>query len=302
MHIIAVLRCGVLFGAIMNCKHISFLIIASTLLALSFTSAYAVSNGGFELFEPNEFLGFNVPLFWNIENCAAVVNHFTPNPTQGFTTNWKIDLDIGLAPAQGDVFLVLNNGPRDINFAEASQQIVLNEGDTISGFYFFGTCDYITPDGPPKYNDYGKIDLIPEPNQQLDPINVAYQDVINVGNYSSMEGWERFDYTINLEQIGSYRLVLTVVDVEDTIYESYLLTDGITVCNPAYPGDLYIDCKVDFTDFALFANDWQINCGDPNFAYDPNYNCYRGTDLTGNGMVDTEDLAIFVDSWLGGCD
>ena len=54
------------------------------------------------------------------------------------------------------------------------------------------------------------------------------------------------------------------------------------------PGDIELDRDVDFIDFAFLADFWQsFGCGQ----------C-GGADLTGDGDVDEEDLAVFTANWL----
>ena len=36
------------------------------------------------------------------------------------------------------------------------------------------------------------------------------------------------------------------------------------------------------------------------YLADPNNNCYRGTDINGDGPVDINDMTLFVDEWLLG--
>jgi hypothetical protein len=72
--------------------------------------------------------------------------------------------------------------------------------------------------------------------------------------------------------------------------------DGIITadCNSPVVGDFNNDCKVDFLDFADFANEWlSSDCTITN-----NY-CY-GADFaaTRNGSVDFSDLLIFAQNWL----
>jgi hypothetical protein len=56
-------------------------------------------------------------------------------------------------------------------------------------------------------------------------------------------------------------------------------------------GDSDSDKDVDFIDFAPFANKWM--------QADPTLYC-GGIDLTGDGFVDLNDLAAFVENWLVG--
>ena len=55
--------------------------------------------------------------------------------------------------------------------------------------------------------------------------------------------------------------------------------------------DLNSDDKVDFTDFAIFSSQWNVNdCNDPNWC--------DGADLDREGNVDYNDLGLFVEYWL----
>jgi hypothetical protein len=258
-----------------------------------------ISNGDFELYEPNETLGFNTPNDWQIKNYAAVVENFIPNPQQGNADNWRIDPDIGLYSAQGNSFLLISTGDvrPDPNEAWASQNIYANEGERISGFYFFGTSDYM------NYNDFGTIRLEPDGNNPPEDSNdviLVYVDVNQVGDHNSMPGWQRFDYVFDSNHTGEYKLVIWAEDEygTDYIFESYFAVDGLVLCDSSSPGDIYLDCCVDFTDFALFSTDWLKDCDDPNYHYDPNSNHCLGTDLDNNGLVDTNDLWLFSENWL----
>ena len=60
-------------------------------------------------------------------------------------------------------------------------------------------------------------------------------------------------------------------------------------------GDIDYDGDVDFHDFAIFANCWK------NAGLIPDSPCLQA-DLTGDTNIDTDDLALFTDSWLEGVD
>jgi len=63
-------------------------------------------------------------------------------------------------------------------------------------------------------------------------------------------------------------------------------------CNGPAQGDLTNDCKVDFFDFAVFANQWlQTDCGSEN-------NFCDGADFEPDNDVDITDLAILAQNWL----
>jgi hypothetical protein len=56
-------------------------------------------------------------------------------------------------------------------------------------------------------------------------------------------------------------------------------------------GDLNLDCDIDFMDFEILAWQWQQPPGAPSADIAP---------LSGDGIVDMNDLRLFVDSWLWG--
>jgi hypothetical protein len=272
-------------------------------------------NGRFELFDYNAVLDINTPTGWQCENYTNVVGHFIPHPAenQGQFTKWRIDTTTGLFPFEGEHFLVLSTG--DIAGsagAEVRQSITVEAGDKLTGVYFFGTCDYIW--GYPLYNDWAEIKLIPADSNFPD-VNIVYVDVNHVGSIgpitnNSMSGWKRFEYTFDVNRTGD--LTMLVSDyIGDDAYDTYFAVDGLVLCHdPPTTGDLNCDCTVNFQDFALLAADWFCNCNDPNvhndpytdpgLYNDPNTNCLLGTDLTGDGPVDINDLRVMSEHWLEG--
>lgn len=55
-------------------------------------------------------------------------------------------------------------------------------------------------------------------------------------------------------------------------------------------GDLHFDGKIDMIDFAVFAGQWQQDCGTPDFC--------AGADFDTSGLVDITDLYAFISQWL----
>jgi hypothetical protein len=281
----------------MNCKCAHFWGAISLLSVFLTTQVISAPyNGRFELFDTNP--DFNTPTGWQHENYTAVVHHFVPNPVSGGSpSQWQIDPEIGLYPYEGNYFLTLSTGnfSPEPQYAKIWQQITINPGNKLTGAYFFGTCDYL------RFDDYGEIKLIliEDPNLSIPVIHISVADV---NNYGSTKGWKRFEYTFDANQAGTYDLTISVTDFCDIIYESYFAIDGLVLCEDASDGgDINLDCTTDFHDFALLAADWLCNCNDPNNYYsDPNANCRLGTDLTGDGPVDTKDLQIMSEYWLEG--
>ena len=254
---------------------------------LSTSDGVGIFNGDFEFGEPNQSLGIDLPVGWQTENYTAIVSNFVPQPVQGNTSNWQIDVVAGLDPNYGQSFVVLSTGDviPDPRSASMSQQIEVGKGWTISGYYFFGTCDYS------PYSDYATIKMVSEPNSSPRDIILVDITVEDVNSYGSMPGWGYFEYVFGPNDPGTYELTIEVVDKQDAIYKSYFAVDHLKLrCGPQ--GDINIDCAVDMLDYALLCDDWAIDCSDPNI------DC-SATDLSRDGVIDANDLSILIDHWLG---
>jgi hypothetical protein len=308
----------------MNCKCVHLWGAMSLLFVFLTTQSQAIPdpcNGRFELYDFNDVLDINTPTGWQHENYTAVVSQFVPlvQPGRGGVNHWRINPNIGLFPFEGNYFLILSTGniAPDPNYAKVWQNIDIEAGDKLTGVYFFGTRDYVNtaPEYYPRFNDWADIKLKPT-DSNLQGINLVHVTVENMGSFDygdngSMSGWKRFEYTFDTNQAGNYDLVISVSDYLDNEYDTYFAVDGLVLCqNPPQSGDLSCDCTVNFQDFALFAADWRYNCNDPhvhndpssdpNLYNDPNTNCLLGTDFSGNGPVDIDDLQILTDYWLEG--
>jgi hypothetical protein len=297
-----------------KCAHFwSAISLLSVLLTIQAQAIPDPCNGRFELYDYNAVLDINVPTGWQYKNYTAVVGHFVPQPENGRTTNWRIS---SLSPFEGEHFLVLSTGniPRNsVAYAKIWQSITIQGGEKLTGVYFFGTCDYIS--NYPSFNDWAEIKLVHATDSNQD-VNIIYVAVENVGSFGSddngsMSGWKRFEHVFEANQAGTYDLVISVNDYGDTAYESYFAVDGLVLCqDPPVTGDISCDCTVNFQDFAFLAADWLCDCNDPNvhndpqsdpnLYNDPNTNCLLGTDLTGDGPIDINDLQVMSGYWLEG--
>jgi hypothetical protein len=194
-------------------------------LACFYGRAANVANGGFESYSYDSSLDANVPAGWQRENYAAVVHNFIPQPVRGSAENWKIDLQQGLTPFEGDSFVVLSNGDIEPDPWSASlrQTVSFAPGEKLCGAYFFGTADWGV-----MYNDYGTIKLTAESGSGLSDITLVSITVDDVGRYSSTNGWVHFESTVFIPSTaGIYTIEVAVYDVGDTAYDSYLAVDGL---------------------------------------------------------------------------
>jgi hypothetical protein len=276
-------------------------IFLAVIIWLSATGYAGIYNGGFEIIDPNTSEPFDTPDGWERENYTAVLEQFVPQPQQGNVDGWSIDIEEGLWVVQGQLFVVLSTG--DFNPEPTSayirQYVYVYPGETLAGYYFFGTADYI------PYNDYAAIELVPaDSNSGLSDITVVHVEVNDVDkdprdtDGKSMEGWEYFERTFDSNEGGAYNLTISITDVGDQYFPSYIAVDGMTLCNRPPAGDINHDCHVNFVDFSRMATDWFQDCSDPNYLADPNNNCSWGTDLDGSGPVDLNDLKLMGDNWL----
>ena len=175
-------------------------------------------------------------------------------------------------PIDGQHFVMLKTGSGCVgdtnkSWTQLTQLISVNEGQSITGSYFFATDDWVPP-----WNDIATIYLSsPEPNSITGlydiEILLARRDVNSVGSYFSMEDWERFSHTFGSSEAGDYMLVLRVEDAVDCAYASYLAVDALYIvdqpmvtCAYKLAGDVNRDCKVDLVDFAKMAENWLIDC------------------------------------------
>jgi hypothetical protein len=275
-----------------------FILFAAVLL--SGVSHAVIYNGNFELAAEGGLLDDHGQLFfapegWQRENYTAILDVFVPDYNEGYYDLWKINTQEGLRPREGQSFVLLTTGDitGDPEWAFIKQGISVNAGQTISGYYFFGTLDYF------PYPDYASVTMVPDDSNGLPrSIILASVNVEDVGNYSSTEGWVYFEHTFSTDEEGSYHLVIRVDDYRDKLYTSYFAVDGLTLCDAHLDGDINRDCKVNFRDFSLMAIDWLENCSDPNYFSDPQSNCYKGTDLNDDGPIDYNDLDLMTESWL----
>lgn len=266
------------------------------LLCLVFCAGNAsaqIYNGDFELSEPNEALGINLPTGWETENYATVDCNFVPdpNPRRGSSINWQIDTNVGLMPFQGESFVILSTDDivPEPQYARILQNVEFFEGQRISGAYFFGTYDYI------PFDDNASITLVPDDSEGRSVILVAI-GVSGVGSYGSTPGWVTFGHAFTAEDAGVYDLVISVGDYGDIIFTTYFAVDALEVCWVAPYGDVNADCEVNLIDFSFLAADWLLY--DSVYEPDPNFAAQYDTDFDGDHFVDVNDVSLMAEYWL----
>ncbi|OQA03486.1 MAG: hypothetical protein BWY69_00430 [Planctomycetes bacterium ADurb.Bin401] len=294
----------------LQCGRLILLLLSTVFAVCSFGAPF---NGNFELYDYNESTYRNDPNGWYTENEVTVVQNVNPLPSQGSKENWIINLNTGLFPFKGESCLLLSSGDSDLDYGLASQNISIEEGDKLTGAYFFGACDYN------PFIDWAGIKLVPIADSNLEEIVVVYEDIQLIGTYGSFGGWKTFNRFFTADEVGDYNLVITVNDYQDNYLETYLAVDSIMLCKqqdetvPPEKGDFNCDCKVNFEDYTIYANDWMYDCNNAimyeifyeypyrtSYVYDPNCNCLLGTDITLDGPVDVCDLKVFSENWLEG--
>lgn len=277
------------------------IILSFAVLLTSIAKADLV-NGDFEVADPNS----EVITGWTTEYYAKVHTSFYPDPDRGRIDNWSID-ENGLLPQNGQQFLLLSTGDlgsdNETSKGTAHQTFTAQPGETLLGWFFFGTCDYM------GWNDRATIKLtIPDPNEPREPIKLVwahidtppdgtvlgedrttiladgtilasdgetvigtdgdhyaqFQGVYDVTDYGSTDGWLPFSYTFTEETAGTYVFEAGVFDIGDQIYKSYLAIDNLRLCQLPPAGDLNGDCVVNTVDLGFFSNSLGLDCSDPN--------------------------------------
>jgi len=202
-----------------------------------------IANGGFES-------DSNAPVLWQADG-------LNPQIRQSYEAYDRDILIVTLEPFEGQNFVLLQSGGGTVatGYGELTQKITVAVGQSITGAYFFDASDYL------PYDDNSTIMLIPDPCSNLSEILLASKSVSDVNSYGTMSDWETFSHTFTELEAGSYTLVLVVQDSIDVVYPSYLAVDGLTIeggsdpiCQYDLAGDENNDCKVDFSDYALLAN------------------------------------------------
>jgi hypothetical protein len=230
------------------------------LFCLVFCSQFAAAeilNGSFEQVDSNDS---NLPVFWQIDRGGVL-----PEIRRSYSTleePYKSNNEVNLMPMDGQHFLLLrsdNAGRRpliDSNYSQISQNITVTAGERLSGAYFFSTGDYI------PYYDTGTIKLVPDSGSNsanLHEILLAEKSVSDVGNYQTMLNWETFVHDFNDAEAGNYTLILQITDAFDRLFTSHLAVDALKLCYMP-SGDINSDCRVDVNDLQPLMTQWLNSC------------------------------------------
>ena len=176
---------------------------------------------------------------------------------------------IPVIPKDGEYFAVLESfayiGEPDCT--QLTQIIDVNAGECLTGSYFFDANDYL------PFNDIATIKLMPiagDPCSGSAEILLAQKSISDprIQDYGSMLDWQTFSHTFDSNDAGRYQLVLMIENGGDHLLPSFLLVDGFKIapgvpepiCNYVIAGDLTDDCKVNFADFAILAENWLLDC------------------------------------------
>ena len=293
------LGCGIIRMFIWEKRRGSFYIgafLAAILLGCTCSLNAQLLNGSFDA-------NSMVPTSWQIDPLGV-----PPEIRQSFNTTDPLELypsniEVNLPPIDGQYFLLLKSDKRShpqANFSQISQKITVRAGQSITGAYFFSTGDYV------PYDDTATIKLIPDPCSNptnLTEILLAKKSVTDVGSYQTMLDWEIFIHDFNDVEAGTYILTLRVEDAIDNIYTSRFAVDDLKIisapepndpnCHDTLIGDINGDCRVDFFDFALLANEWFNICEEPTWC--------NKSDIDNSTMVDFIDLTRMTTNWLIDC-
>lgn len=232
----------------------------------------------------------NIPIGWDWFNQALSETVLLPDASSGgWPWYWRIDPNIGLLPFSGDRMLTLTTSANDELTSSAWRIISVRGGQSIKGMVWFGTCDYF------PYNDWFTIILYPVDPRLVDEIIIFRYEISDIGDFSSLGGWMRFQYNFTPEEAGEYYFTILTSDHGDAIYSSQMAADNLAICEDDTGwADLNCDCTVDSIDFTLLLNDWMVECNDP-YA-----DCLGGTDLNGDGIVNSDDLLEMNKYWFKG--
>ncbi len=157
-------------------------------------------NGGFE----EQFAGWMIQS--SFSGLASTVSSYTG--------------DISYAPQEGNRFALLRSGTIDV-YTTVSQPFTVQAGDTVSGWAFFDTTDYL------PFNDNGYVRVLSGSTVVATPFNAS---VASVGEYGFTD-WTYWQYTFTAS--GTFTIQAGVRNIEDSGVDSFLGLDAIQVSRAA---------------------------------------------------------------------
>jgi hypothetical protein len=162
-----------------------------------------------------------------LDTITAAVDIGTSGFESGDLSGWYTQIPIGgsasattshstYEPKGGDYFALLKTDGPGL-FTSIAQPVYAAAGDTISGWAFFDTGDYL------PYNDQAEV-RIWSGNTLLD--TVFYADTAMVGDYGQTP-WTRWEYVVPSD--GHYTVEARITNSLDSIYDSFMGLDAATV-------------------------------------------------------------------------
>jgi len=270
-------------------REVLYFVIIAALSVSAAVGDIELLNANFELmYDPCDGEVFHRPMYWGSENFAATDSNFTAVPEHGQSPDWYFEEET-IIPFEGENCLVLSTDDIGPDGGERHASVVQDynfvEGLTIEFYYFFGTFDYV------PYGDFATVTLL---NDR--PVEIFSIAVDDIGNYNSTDGWVKFEKFLDPCDLDPLHyeysgIEFKVEDATDLIYKTYFAVDAMRIGFKPEKGDFNDDWRVNFEDFAVFAQDWQMvdsNIMDPN------------VDIDDNNYVDVNDMMNFCEHWLDG--
>ena len=178
------------------------------------------SNGGFE---SGDFSSWNILGQTSIETAA-----FGSGPTEGTQQALLTNGDDAVSVEQLEEFLglepggldALNKGPATVG-SGIQQKLTVSAGDTLRFDW-----NFLTDEGTPSiFNDFAVVTIQPDALTGLADTNNTF--VLSPTDFSQETGFETFTYDFLAD--GNYTVSIGVVDVGDTIVDSGLLVDNVSL-------------------------------------------------------------------------
>ena len=132
-------------------------------------------------------------------------------------------------------------------------------------------------------NEYGQCD-VPSPNSGFVAIAAGSSHSLGLKADGSIVAWGRNEFgQCNVPQPNAgFR------EIAASSSHSVAIKDA---CDKDLAGDIWLDCRVDREDLLLLTEGWMTSeCEEPEWC--------GGADLTRDGHVGIEDLAVMAEEWM----